>query len=310
METLNFTRDSLIDLETVKKCLRFSPTLYFNASKLYHATTFGRRRAAKIDDQVSEHLRVRLEYECRLVKEFFKDNWTVRHGPFTGMKYAPMTSGCLVLIPKIIGSYESLIYQWVIDAIHQDYGTILNIGCGEGYYAVGFSLKSKGSYVYAYDTDKRARDNVAALAQLNGTSERIHIGDLCIREDLQRAIPNNTLIFCDIEGGEFDLLRPNLIPALSSADLIVETHDVVCPGVTETLVRRFLPSHRIEIIYDSAKYANDFPVLQTIPTEKHALLLEEGRKPAQAWMRLLAKRPGAVQPDPGLFWLCEGGEGN
>jgi hypothetical protein len=120
---------------------------------------------------------------------------------------------------------------------------------------------------------------------------------------LQQEIANNTLIFCDIEGGEFDLLRPDLIPALSRADLIVETHDVICPGVTETLVRRFLPSHHIQITYDGAKYANDFPVLETIPVEKHAMLLEEGRKPGLAWMRLPAKRPEASQPDPGRFWL-------
>jgi hypothetical protein len=225
------------------------------------------------------------------------------------MKYAPMTSGCLVLVPKIIGSYESLIHHWIIDAISQNYETIVNIGCGEGYYAVGFSLRSKASTVYAYDTDKPSRDNVAALSQLNGTADRVHIRDLCTRAGLQREITNNTLIFCDIEGHEFDLLRPDLTPALSRADLIIETHDVVCPGVTETLVRRFLPTHRIELIYDCAKYANDFPVLETIPIEKHALLLEEGRKPTQAWMRLLAKRPGAIQPDPGRFWFCEDGEG-
>jgi hypothetical protein len=124
---------------------------------------------------------------------------------------------------------------------------------------------------------------------------------------LQREITSHTLVFCDIEGGEYDLFRPDLIPALSRADLIIETHDVVCPGVTEVLMRRFLASHRIEIIYDGAKYAGDFPVLETIPVKKHALLLDEGRKPGQGWMRLLAKRPGAIQPDPGRFWLREDG---
>ena len=289
----------MIDLEPVKKCLRVSPTLYFSASKLYHATSFGRRRMAKSDREVAEQLQVRLEYECRVVRQYFGDDWSVRHGPFAGMRYAPMTSGCLVLAPKIIGSYEGLIYHWVHEAINRNYETILNIGCGEGYYAVGFSLKSKASHVYAYDIDRSARDNVAKLAQLNGTADRVHIRDLCTREELQREITENALIFCDIEGGEFDLFRPNLTSALSRADLIIETHDVVCRGVTETLVRRFLPSHSIEITYDGAKYADDFPVLETVPVEKQALLLDEGRKATQAWMRLLAKRPGAISTGPG-----------
>jgi hypothetical protein len=298
----------MIDLESIKKCLRFSPTVYFNASKLYHSTPMGRLRILKEGQKVAKLLSWRLERECRIIREYFNDDWTVRHGPFAGMKYAPMTSSCLV--PKIIGSYESLIHRWIADAINKNYETIFNIGSGEGYYSVGFSLKSKVSQIYAYDIDERARDNVAALAQLNGTSDRVHIRDVCTREELQGEIRDNTLIFCDIEGGEFDLFRPDLIPALSRADLIVETHDAVCPRVTETLVRRFLPSHQIEISYDCARYANDFPVLETVPALKHALLLEEGRKPAQAWMRLLTKRPGAIQPDPGRFWFYEGSEGS
>jgi hypothetical protein len=125
---------------------------------------------------------------------------------------------------------------------------------------------------------------------------------ICVPDTLQRKITDKTLIFCDIEGGGFDLLHPDLTPGLSRADLIIETHDVVCPGVTEALLRRFLPSHRAEITYDCAKYADDFPVLETIPAEKHAFVLEEGRKSTQAWMRLLANRPGAIRPDQGRFW--------
>lgn len=282
----------MIDLALIKNCLRLSPTLYFSAFKVYHATTFGQRRIAKADRELSTQLRIRLENDCQLVREYFDDNWKIRHGPFSGMKYAPMRSACLV--PKVIGSYESVIHEWIVKAINRNYETIFNIGCGEGYYAVGFSLKSKGSHVYAYDIDKRARDNVAALAQLNGATDKVHIRDLCTREELQEEITDNTLIFCDIEGGEFDLLRPKLVPALSRADLIVETHDVICPGVTEALVRRFLPSHRIDITYDAAKYADEFPILQTVPVQKWALLLDEGRPPGQAWVRLLAKRPGAI----------------
>ena len=113
------------------------------------------------------------------------------------MKYAPMTWVFLVLVPKIIGSYESVIHQWVFDAINQHYETMLNIGCEEGYYAVGFSAKSKTSRVFAYDTDKASRDNVAALARLNGTADRVHIRDLCTRCALQREITDSTLIFCE-----------------------------------------------------------------------------------------------------------------
>jgi hypothetical protein len=119
---------------------------------LDRATPFGKRRMAEIDQKSSKLLQLRLEEESGLISKYLNGDWTVRHGPFAGMKYAPITSGS-VLSPKVIGSYESSIHHWIIDAINHNYRTIINVGSGEGYYAVGFSVKSKTSNVFAYDKD-------------------------------------------------------------------------------------------------------------------------------------------------------------
>jgi Ribosomal protein L11 methyltransferase (PrmA) len=294
----------MIDLEPLKKCLRVSPTLYRNAYKLYRATPFGRARSAQIHKECVELLKVRSGSEVRLIREYLNDDWTVRHGPFAGMKYAAMSSGSL-LSPKVIGSYESPIHSWIMDTIRHDYDTILNVGCGEGYYAVGFSLKSPSSRIHAYDIDAEARENAATLARLNNVEDRILIRSLCTKDALRREIANDTLIFCDIEGGELELFHPDLVPELRRADLIIELHDFCCPGTTEVLLRRFHPSHRIEVTYHCAKYANDFPVLERIPVKEQAFLLEEARPVTQGWIRLLANRPGALQPEPDRWWLLE-----
>jgi hypothetical protein len=300
----------MINLEPAKKCLdSISPALFMHARRLYRATPYRRRQIeqmeqnAKIEQKViGERLRVRLAHEEKIFKEYLNNDWTVRHGPFAGMRYAPLTSSSL-LSPKVLGSYESPIHQWITDAIAHNYNKILNIGCGEGYYAVGFSLKSKGTHVYAYDINEQARKNVATIAKLNGTTDNLHIGEECTVAELQREVTSGTLILCDIEGGEFDLFPPDLIPRLSQADLIIETHDSCRPGVTETLADRFLPSHRIEITYHCAKTAKTFPVLESIPIKEHAFLLEEGRPRNQRWMRLLANLPEAIEPEPVRWWL-------
>lgn len=294
----------MINLEPVKNVLRHSPTLYRNVYTIYRATPFGKRRTAEIDKESSKLLQLRLEHESRLIRKYLNDDWIVRHGPFAGMKYASITSGS-VLSSKIIGSYESSIHHWIIEAINHNYRTIINIGSGEGYYAVGFSLKSKTSNVFSYDIDKQARENLAALSELNGTADRVHIRALCTKEELQQEITKDTLIFCDIDGGEFDLFRPEVTPELLQADLIIEMHDHCCPGVTETLVQRFLLSHHVDITYHGAKYSDEFPVLEMIPNRYRAFLLEEARPLTQSWMRLLANRPGAIHPDPDQWWLCE-----
>jgi hypothetical protein len=286
----------MVQLAAVKQSLHdISPTLYAHVYRLYQATPYAKRRSARIFRDVSEKLRARVEYEAKIVREYLNDDWTVRHGPFAGMKYAPIPSNSL-LSAKVIGSYESPIHRWIIDAIEQSYETILDIGCAEGYYAVGFALMSKTSKVYAYDIDRRARGNAAALANLNGMADKVHIRDLRTTDELSLMMSAHTLIFCDIEGDELDLLRSDLTPGLSQADLIVEAHDEYRPGVTETLVQRFLLSHRVEIIYQSAKSPAEFPILRTIPTTEHALLLEEGRPRGQCWIRLLANPLGAIEP--------------
>jgi hypothetical protein len=290
----------MVSLGGVKQTLHDNaPWLYEKAHRFYQMTPYVKHRnarLARIQDDLSKNVRARFKYELRIVGEYLNDDWTVRHGPFSGMKFAPVPPPNSFLTPKVIGCYESQIHQWINDAIAYRYDRILDIGCAEGYYAVGFALKSRNSTVYAYDIDQRSRGNTAALARLNSIAEKVHVRGPCTFDEFNREVSNRTLIFCDIEGSEFDLLRPDLAPALSRVDLIVEMHDFCRPGVTETLVQRFLPSHRIEIVYHCAKYAAEFPVLKAVPAREHALLLEEGRPRNQCWMRLLAKQSGAIEP--------------
>ena len=286
----------MVQLAAVKRNLyKSSPWLYAQIDRLYRASPYARYRNARIDREVSEKLCERVEYERKIVKEYLNNDWTVRSGPFAGMQSAPVSAGSL-LSPRIIGSHESPIHSWITDAIAENYEKILDIGSGEGYYAVGFALKSQRSSVYAYDINPLARDNTLALARLNRVEDRIHLRDLCTIEEFNREVSERTLIFCDIEGVEFDLLQPDLAPGLFRADLIVEAHDDRRPGVTETLVRRFLPSHRIEIRYHCAKAAKEFPVLSAIPASEHAVLLEEARPLSQCWIRFLANPSGAIKP--------------
>ena len=177
-------------------------------------------------------------YEARIIRDYLNDDWTVRHGPFSGMRFAPVppptsiaTSADAFLATMVIGCFESPLHNWINDAIAHGYDRILNLGCGEGYYAVGFALKSRNSTVYAYDIDQRAQENTAALARLNRIEEKVCVRGLSTFDELNHEVTTRTLIFCDIEGDEFDLLRPDVVPALSRVDLIVEMH------VSPTLLR-------------------------------------------------------------------------
>jgi ribosomal protein L11 methyltransferase PrmA len=264
-----------------------SPLLYRLAEVLYEQTPTFRRRQARALAQMSSRISARIEGEAKIFADHFGGNLDVRTGPFKGMAYMLASCGS-VLGPKVIGSYESQVQGWIEDAIARRYEKIIDIGCAEGYYAVGFALRCPAARVYAFDTDRNALDQLRLLARKNHVEDRIEVGELCTYSDLARLCTPSTLVFCDIEGAERVLLRIDRVPALRTTDMIVEAHDSLSPGLTPELVRRFVSTHKIEIAYHEKKSPRAYPFLQSLREEDAQALMDEARATDQAWIRLRA----------------------
>ena len=125
---------------------------------------------------------------------------------------------------------------------------IVDIGCAEGYYAVGLALRLPNSTIHARDTDPAARALVAQLAADNGVSERVIVGGAMDHAALSLCTDAETVVICDIEGAEDRLLDPVAGPGLLQADILVECHPATAPGVVERLKARFGTTHRISEI--------------------------------------------------------------
>src|SRR5512140_2013789 len=66
------------------------------------------------------------------------DRLEVLSGPFKGMRYGDFSYNS-ALIPKLLGTYEADLHNWVGEALATGYDAVINVGCAEGYYAVGFA---------------------------------------------------------------------------------------------------------------------------------------------------------------------------
>ena len=172
----------------------------------------------------------------------------VRFGPFEGLRYldaivwGPIT-------PKWLGSYEAELSGIVDDIVRKRYTTIIDIGCAEGYYAVGLAYRVPHATIYAFDNDLISRRQIVRLAALNNVSSRIIVGRYCSHQSIDRLAGDNALIVCDIEGNERALLDPEQAPRLRRCDILVEVHENRDDAATErTLVQRFSPTHDIEVI--------------------------------------------------------------
>jgi hypothetical protein len=176
----------------------------------------------------------------------------VMQGPLAGMDFLTQSAeGCH--IAKLLGCYEQPLQPFIEQAIESAYPTILNIGCAEGYYAVGMARRMPSTQVLAFDLNPKAQEVCTALAQKNGVSDRVKVGALFKPEDFANFVNQKVLVLCDIEGAERELLGPDVAPALKSMDLIVESHECLISGITQTMINRFKESHQITLVQDNGQ---------------------------------------------------------
>lgn len=208
-------------------------------------------RESNATDRLNSSLRLLAKWRSVLIQNtILKDSGTeVLQGPFEGLEFIEASSeGCH--IAKLIGCYEQPIHQYINEAIDTRYKYVINIGCAEGYYAVGLALKMPETLVIAHDTDKVARHSCDELALKNGVKERVLIGAEFTHGDFSKYKNESTLVLCDIEGGELELLDVDKAPSLSGMDIIVESHECMVKGITEKLIAKFEKTHVITRVDD------------------------------------------------------------
>ncbi len=212
----------------------------------------------------------------------------VRSGPFQGMVIHNKTSEGNVA-PKILGSYERELHEIIERCIATPYENVVNIGCGDGFYAVGFARRMPESEVRAYDINEERRAYCKAMAEENGVGERIIIGGECGSDELSALAGRRVLVVCDIEGGERELLDPLQIPALTDFDILVELHEVMDKALPDEIIARFGESHDIERIDHQERNPNAFEELEKISQLDQWLAVWEGRQGPTPWAFMRAK---------------------
>ncbi len=218
-------------------------------------------------------------------------NKTVLNGPFKDMVYPSMRSKSSSLFSKLIGSYERELEDNFIEIINTKYEQIIDIGCAEGYYAVGFALKMPQVKVFAYDIDKEARELTKQMAVLNHVNDRVMISSNCTAQTLKNFdYTKKTLIISDCEGYERFLFNEVNINSVKNVDLLIETHDWVDITISSNLEELFQSSHEVKIIqsvsdvYKAKNY--HYPELKSLSLKEKYRMFEEGRRFVDEWLIL------------------------
>ena len=218
-------------------------------SPLTLAATSGLRRLAEKDpDPV--HLAAALRHLAKWRSELVSNTISAKtgdrvvSGPFKGMHYGVRASEGS-RSARLLGVYEASLAPAIEEAVARAYRVVVDVGSAEGYYAVGLALRLPQARVLARDDNPAAQALCRALAELNGVADRVEIGGRMDHADFDLCLAQPTLVVCDIEGAEDQLLDPLRAPGLARADILVECHDAMQPGLTDRIAARFAASHDI-----------------------------------------------------------------
>jgi predicted O-methyltransferase YrrM len=209
--------------------------------------------------QLAESLRILAKWRHQLIANTIvaRDGAVVKAGPFQGQILgAEGTEGGHA--PRLLGCYEQELHATLERLIAQGFTRVVNIGCADGYYAVGLARRMPGAVVHAHDIDPKAQAACRRMAEANGVGARVVVGGEVDHAVLAQLAAPGSWVLCDIEGAEDALLDPVAVPELAACTILVECHEGPRPGITQRMAARFAPTHKVTRV-DQGVHAATLP---------------------------------------------------
>lgn len=217
-----------------------------------------------------------------------RDGTVVQTGPFAGMSY-PFAASEGAGASRLLGCYEASLTPIIETIITRPYQKVIDVGCAEGYYAVGLARRLPQAQIIARDANPAALNLCAQLADANGVADRITLGGLMTHQDFDICADQSTLVICDIEGAEADLLDPARANGLRHADILVETHDCITAGLSALISNRFAATHDITRIERDLNADALPPWSHNLSDMDRLLMLWEWRTGPTPWLWMTRK---------------------
>lgn len=218
----------------------------------------------------------------------------VMQGPFTGMKFCVPDYNTAMLS----GTWEKELWETLNDFVTIDPKRILCIGAAEGYYAVGLGIRFPNCRIIAFEQQRKYQFMLGRLSRENDFSN-LQIKGKCTPNVLQQTLganPGSTIVICDVEGYELELLDPINIKSISKSHILVELHPMYVENCEAIILARFSQTHEISKINGRIRTLDDLPArtvsfLSLLFGKKTILsLMEEGRPYPMDWLWMRPKR--------------------
>lgn len=264
-------------------------------TELTRVVTDGLRRILAAEphaDNLAKALRYLAKWRSELIGNTIaaRSGSVVLSGPFAGMNY-PVRAAEGARAARLLGAYEASLAPVIETIVARGYDLVIDVGSAEGYYAVGLARRMPGARVLACDENPKAQDLCRTLAAANGVADRVILQGRLDHAGFDQCRGHRSLVICDIEGAEEALLDPGEAPGLLEADILVEAHDCLKPGLSAVLAARFAASHRVRRI-DRRIDASGLPAwMESLGDLDRLLALWEWRIGPTPWLWMEREEP-------------------
>lgn len=224
-----------------------------------------------------------------------KYNYTIAYGPFKGMKLSPNPWWSKNdLITQILNVYENHVLEKLIHFSKKKRLDFINIGAGDGYFAIGVAFAKIFKKVYAFEISEIAQDRLRQNIEINKCNDIIDVYGMANFQSLKNIISNNNsaVILIDIEGFEFELLNEELLKFFSNCYFICELHPSLVLNGNEKqsqLISRSKNIFNCSIIQRETYNPNQFIELDQFSDEERLIAFGEGRDNNMKWLVLEPK---------------------
>jgi hypothetical protein len=219
-------------------------------------------------------------------------NSTVRYGNFKGLRLSSETWwGVADRASILLGLYEKEVLESLanIPSRHQYF---IDLGAANGYYGIGVLISGICKKSYCYEISEHGREVIKLNSQLNNVEESVILrgkANLNFYKEIPENEIDNSILFVDIEGGEFDIFDNETFKSFGKAIIFIELHDwffVDGSHKLDQLKKMAFKTHKITELKMGARDLSIYKELEKFCDDDRWLICSEGRGQLMTWLRL------------------------
>ena len=214
---------------------------------------------------------------------------TIQYGPFKGLRldgeshWSEGDRGAMVL-----GLYEQEVLN-LLKECSRPKGVFINLGAADGYYAIGVLIANLFAKAIAFEITEEGQNVIRAQAEFNHVTDRLTVlgkAEIGFAQSLSKADLLDSVVLCDIEGGEFEVFTPETFQDLQSSTIVIELHEWFSDAEQRVgkLIDACAKTHTYRFFRTGSRDLSHFPELVRLDDNTRWLICGEGRPYHMRWI--------------------------